>query len=268
MRRVTLFGGHGFVGQALQADLVRRGVAVFVPARHETTPPPGGFGTLVWCIGLTADFRTRPYDTATAHVGLLAGVLSQRAHDRVVYLSSTRVYGGAGATEETAALTVRPLDPSDLYNATKIAGEALVLSAPDAEGVAVRLSNVVGPGEARRETFVGAITRQALRGRVELESALTSAKDYLWIEDAARGLADIVLEGRQSLYNLASGRQIAHRQWADALARQTGCAIAVRDGAPDMGFPPIDTARFRAEFGTLATDPLERIAEIAARPDG
>ena len=265
MTRITLFGGSGFIGRATAAELARRGHQVHIPARGQIAPPPGGFGTLIWAIGLTADFRTRPYDTATAHLGLLAQVLAQGAQERVVYLSSTRIYGGASSTHEGAALHLQPENPSDLYNATKIAGESLVLSAP-VPGVAVRLSNVLGPGEAARETFVGAITRQAHQGRIVLESALTTAKDYLWIDEAARGLADIALTGQQRIYNLASGRQISHHAWVDALAQQTGCGVAIRDQAPDLGFPPIDTHRFQAEFGSLPTDPLDRIAEIARRP--
>ena len=269
MTRITLFGGSGFIGRATAAELARRGHQVHIPARGQIMPPAGGFGTLIWCIGLTADFRTRPYDTATAHIGLLAQVLAQGAHDRVIYLSSTRIYGGAPSTTEgtteSAALRLQPENPSDLYNATKIAGESLVLSAP-VPGVAVRLSNVLGPGEAARETFVGAITRQAHQGQIVLESALSTAKDYLWIEDAARGLADIALTGQQRIYNLASGRQISHQAWVNALAQQTGCGVAIRDKAPDLGFPPIDTHRFQAEFGSLPTDPLDRIAEIARRP--
>ncbi len=262
-RRLTVFGGQGFVGRALRGELARRGLDLRVPDRDDIAPPPGGFGTLVWCIGLTADFRTRPFATATAHVGHLARVLEQGAHDRVVYLSSTRLYGGASSTAEDTPLTLRPENPSDLYNATKIAGEALVLSAPGAEGVVVRLSNVVGPGEWARDTFLGAITAQARAGRIELQSAPGSAKDYLWIDDAARALADIALSGRQRIYNLASGRQTAHRDWTEALARHSGCAIAVADGAPDQGFPPIDIGRLAAEFGTPPTDPLTRVALIA-----
>jgi nucleoside-diphosphate-sugar epimerase len=265
MRRFTLLGGNGFIGRALSAELARRGVEVHCPPRDSLDPPPGGFGTLVWCIGLTADFRTRPHDTATAHVGLLAQVLARGTYDRVVFLSSTRVYSGATSTAEETALTVRPADPSDLYNVTKLAGEALVLTANPEAGVVVRLSNIVGPGEVARATFLGAISRQALAGRIELETACSTEKDYLWIGDAARGLADIATSGKARIYNLAHGQQIAHSQWAGALAHETGCAIAVRPNAPDAGFPPIDTARMRIEFGFVPSNPLDNAGQIINR---
>lgn len=265
MRRFTLFGGHGFIGRALSHELTRRGAEVLCPPRESLDPPSGGFGTLVWCIGLTADFRTRPIDTAIAHVGLLAQVLAQHAHDRVVFLSSTRVYSGVTGTAEEAALAVHPANPSDLYNATKLAGEALVLTAYPKTGVVVRLSNIVGPGEAARATFLGAISRQALAGRIELETAPITAKDYLWIDDAAHCLAQIAESGKESIYNLARGRQITHRQWSELLALETGCSITVRPDAQDASFPPIETRRICAEFGFAPSNPLDHLGQIINR---
>lgn len=266
MTRITVFGAGGFIGRALCTELMRRGHDVIRQPRDSIKPPDGGFGTLVWCIGLTANFRTRPYDTATAHVGLLAQVLAQRAHSRVVFLSSTRVYSGATSTVETAALTLTPADPSDLYNATKLAGEALVLTAGGASGVVVRLSNIVGPSEAARATFLGAITRQAATGRIVLESALTTAKDYLWITDAAVGLADIVTTGRARLYNLARGVQTPHSDWTSALSQATECTVAVQPDARDMGFAAIDTRAIRAEFHFAPGNPLDHLTEITTSP--
>lgn len=257
---ITVLGGFGFVGTALCDLLVQQGHRVTRPDRTRLGDIAGCAGTMVWCIGLTAGFRTRPLDTVTAHAGLLADILSRNAFDRVVYLSSTRLYAGATVTREDSPLSVTPGNPSDLYNATKLAGEALVLTMG---GVVVRLSNIIGPAEGRRDTFLGAITRQALDGRIVLESAPSTAKDYLWIDDAARGLADIVTRGRDRIYNLGSGRQIQHQTWLDALAARTGCAVTTQPGAPDLSFPPIDTTRLRREFGFAARDPVECIDAIA-----
>lgn len=268
MTRLTLFGGHGFIGRAVEHEALRRGHDVTCQPRDKITPTDGTFGTIIWCIGLTADFRTRPYDTATAHVGLLAQVLRQRAHSRVVFVSSTRVYSGSVTTVEDTALSIRPNDPSDLYNVTKLAGEALVLSAGDADGVAVRLSNVVGPGEAERATFLGAISQQATCGQIALESAFETAKDYLWIDDAARGLVDIAESGQAPIYNLARGAQITHRQWVDALAEQTQCDITIAPDAPNLSFAPIDTTRIRDEFGFAPNDPLDHVAQLLETTHG
>lgn len=262
MTRVTIFGGHGFVGSALCRELRARGHDVIRQPRDTLDPPQGGFGTVVWCIGLTADFRTRPIDTATAHVGLLAKLLGTSTVERVVYLSSTRVYGAARITSEDSAVSLRPTDPSDLYNATKLAGEALVLTALRDAGSVVRLSNVVGPAEHTRATFIGAITRQAMLGKIVLESAPESAKDYLWIDDAARGLADIATKGRARIYNLARGAQTPHAAWARALAGATGCEVSVREGAPLQGFAPIDISRLNTEFRFAPKDPLDKVLDI------
>lgn len=265
MTRVTVFGGNGFIGQAVAGVLRARGVHVFQQPRDDILPPAGGFGTLVWCIGLTANFRTQPLATATAHVGLLAEVLAQGAHDRVVYLSSTRVYEGAPATSEEADLVVNPIKPFHLYNATKIAGESLVLTSEPGDNVVVRMSNVVGPGEVARSTFVGAIARQALDGEIVLESAPETVKDYIWIDDAAQIFADIAIDGRQLIYNVARGKQTPHSDWVDAFSRATGCKISVQPGAIDESFLAIEVSRTTAEFRSAIWDPLARALDVLKR---
>lgn len=262
MSRITVFGGHGFIGQAVAREAQERGHDVVCPPRGCNAAPSGGYGTLIWCIGLTADFRTRPFDTATAHVGLLAEILARRTHDRVVFLSSTRVYSTGPNTSEDAALSVRPADPSDLYNATKLAGEALVLTAEGEDGVVVRLSNIVGPQEAGRATFLGAITQQAKDGEIRLESALDTAKDYLWIDDAAGTILDIAERGTARIYNVARGSQTTHRDWVDALARHTRCDIRIAPRAPNMSFAAIDTDRIFAEFDHKPVNPIDQMVQI------
>lgn len=262
MPRVTVFGGYGVVGSAVVKELTMRQIDVVRQPRDSIVPPSGGFGTLIWCIGLTADFRSRPIATATAHVGLLAEALGQDAHERVVYLSSARVYGGASSTSEDAALMVRPLERSDLYNATKLAGEALVLTSQSNDGIVVRLSNVVGPSEVNQSTFVGMIARQALEGAIRLETTPSSEKDYVWIGDAARWLADISIEGSGRLYNLGRGIQTQNWDWAEAFARATGCRISARPSAPTHSFPPLDISRIQREFPLVTQNPLDKVAEI------
>ncbi|WP_339643019.1 SDR family oxidoreductase [Jannaschia helgolandensis] len=262
MSRITIFGGHGFIGRAVARKAQERSYEVICPPRGSITVPEGRHGTIIWCIGLTADFRNRPYDTAVAHVGLLAEILAQRAHDRVLFLSSTRVYSTGTNTSEDATLSVRPGDPSDLYNVTKLAGEALVLTAEGKDGTVVRLSNIVGPKEAGRSTFLGAIAQQAKEGEIRLESALDTAKDYLWIDDAAEAILNIAERGTERIYNVARGAQTTHRDWVDALARHTRCDIHVAPGAPNMSFAAINTGRIFAEFDHTPINPIEQIVQI------
>ena len=262
--RFTVFGGQGFIGGELARSLRSAGHEVVIPAGgfFPDTPPSGGYGHAVWAIGLTADFRSRPFDTVEAHVSALAPVLNGGAFESFLYLSSTRVYMRADVTDEDAPLPVASADPSDLYNVSKLCGEALCLARPNTR--IARLSNVLGPGEGARDTFIGALCRQAAAGRIRLQSDPASLKDYVWIDDVVTYLAQIALTGRQRIYNVARGSRIRHDAWVAALAAVTGADADCPDGLPETSFLPIETGRLVAEFGPARTDPLDRVDRIAA----
>lgn len=264
--RISIFGGAGFIGTALNAELLRRGLRPELQSRGTPLdrPPAGGWGTVVWAAGLTADFRRRPHDTISAHVGDLNILLQGGGVDRLVYLSSTRVYQRMESASETDAVLVQPSNPPDLYNLSKLAGESISLSS-GLEAVAVaRLSNIVGPHEIRRETFLGAICREAKTGQITLQSALTSAKDYLWIDDAARVVAELVRGNFCGIMNVAAGRNTPHQQWLDSLCRSSGAGYQIVPNAPEETFPTIDTRRMIMEYGGPTVDPLSGVSQMLA----
>lgn len=265
--RISIFGGAGFIGTALQAELIQRGVLPELQSRSMPMdrPPAGGWGTVVWAAGLTADFRRRPHDTISAHVGDLNILLRGGGVERLVYLSSTRVYQRMRSASETDAVLVQTSNPSDLYNMSKLAGESLSLSCGLEEVAIARLSNIVGPNEVRRETFLGAICREAMTGRITLQSALTSAKDYLWIDDAARVIAELVRGTFRGVMNVAAGKNTTHQEWIDALCRSSGAGYQVLPGAPEETFPIIDTRRMFIEYGGPTIDPLSGVRQMLVR---
>ena len=167
----TVLGASGYIGSRLVAHLQAQGHTVWAPTRGDTEVFTRPLGHVIYCVGLTADFRTRPFDTVDAHVGLLAEVLRRAQFDSLLYLSSTRVYMGAASTHEDAPLSVLPGDPSYLYNLTKLTGESLC-HACGRPGVRVaRLSNVVGPGmDSASGNLVADLLRQARQGHIVLRS--------------------------------------------------------------------------------------------------
>lgn len=258
----TVLGASGFIGRNLVRRLRERGHVVNVPSRADMPRAGEDLGHVIYAIGLTADFRSRPFDTIEAHVSLAANILRENAFASFLYLSSTRVYAHGEDTREGARLSASPLDPSDLYNLSKLTGEAICLGCGRDKVRIARLSNVVGPNEAKSNTFLGALCREAGRGHIQLQTALDSCKDYIWIDDAAELLLRIAVEGRHSVYNVASGRQTSHAEWCTAIQSRTKCSVAVNEGAPTLSFPPIAIDRVKDEFAFAATPVLERIPEI------
>lgn len=263
-RKATVLGGSGFIGRSLIAHLRASGFAVDAlgPADPQLYGRP--LGHVFYCIGLTADFRTRPFDTMRAHVGVLGDLLERCAFDSFVYLSSTRIYAGAAGTSETDALRVAPLDPSDLYNISKLAGEALCLQSGRDHVKAARLSNVTG-FDPTSPTFLTTLIREALSGRVLLQTSLSSAKDYILLDDVCALLTAIATRGRETIYNVASGADLTNRTLVERLSALTGCEIDAPPRAPETRFPAIDVSRIRSEFGFAPQSVLDALPDLVAR---
>lgn len=253
MSQFTVLGASGYIGSRLVVRLCADGHAVWAPERGDGSILTRPLGHVLYCVGLTGNFRNRPFDTVQAHVGLLAELLQHARFDSLLYLSSTRVYQGADRTDEDAPLTVLPGAPSYLYNLTKLTGESLCHSSCRTGVRIARLSNVVGPGmDPGSGNLIAMLLRDAHTGHVVLQSAPESAKDYIHIEDVLDLLPRIAIEGQASTYNLASGDQTSHVQWLRWLAAATGCGYAVQPGAPLQSFLPINIERLQTEFGFVA----------------
>jgi nucleoside-diphosphate-sugar epimerase len=258
---ITVLGAGGFIGSHLVAHLRRRGVPVQAFGR-DASPAGRDLGHVIDCVGVTGDFRERPLAAVLAHVGRLPALFDAASFDSFLYLSSTRLYRHRpGPAREEDPVVLDPADPDDLYNVSKAAGEALVLSL-GAKGRVARLANVYGVGQ--RDTFLAALLEEAkASGILRLRTALDSERDYVSIEETVDLLVKIALGGRRRLYNVASGVQVSHARLAQALTAATGWPVEVQADAPTVRSPPIDVSRIRDEFGFVPRDLLDRLPTLA-----
>jgi len=245
----TVLGGTGYVGKNLVSYLRSLGHDVTVPERNRPNISSQVAGHVFYCIGMTADFRTRPFDTVRGHVSLLSDVLEHGEFDSLLYLSSTRIYQGNHDGHEDSGLVVNPLATSDLYNISKIMGESLCVSSGRANVRIARLSNVVGRQVPQSDNFLPTLSREARAGKITLQTAKTSVKDYIHIDDVVGLLARIAFDGRETVYNVASGMNVMHSEIIDRLAALTQCMVEVLPDAPVIAFPQIQIQRIVKEFG-------------------
>ncbi len=243
----TVLGARGFIGRNCVKFLSEQGHTVATPEPDQLLEGKASLGHVIYCIGLTADFRHRPFATVEAHVGLLEKTLKNTKFDSFTYLSSTRVYQGAEEGREDANLQVNPNDPSDLYNITKLAGESLCLTLDNPNIRVARLSNVAGYDETS-ENFIQAIIRDGIKGEIKLQASPDSHKDFIMVEDVAALLAEIATKGEHRLYNLASGENTRFADIVDTLADILACKKIYDPAAPLSTFPPINVDRIRQEF--------------------
>lgn len=245
---ITVLGAGGFIGSHLVRHLRAAGTACDAPARDDRSWLARPLGHVVYAVGLTSDFRTRPLDTVQAHVCLLRELLAHGAFTSLTYLSSTRVYSGAARTDEAAPLVVDPNAPGDLYNLSKLMGESLCLHGGHPRTRVARLSNIVGL-RPDPDIFIDQLLDEGRRtGRVQLRTALSSTKDYLWIDDAVQLLARMAVSDHTGIFNVASGEGVANAQIVEALRRDTGFAVSVAPDAPAWDFTAIDMRKTQRAF--------------------
>lgn len=254
----TVLGASGYVGSHLVAHLRSCGYPVWAPARGDVEIFSRPLGHVFYCVGLTADFRTRPFETVEAHVGFLADVLQRAQFESLLYLSSTRVYMGGSSTQEDAPLTVCPAEPAHLYNLSKLAGESLCHASGRPGVRVVRLSNVVGPDmEPTSGNFIASLLNGARMGHIFLQSSLESTKDYIHVNDVMEGLLLIAVKGCSSIYNLASGKNTTHKEWMHWMVQNFGCDFSVELNAPVQHFPEIEVGKMEKEFEFCARSELD-----------
>jgi len=141
--RFTVFGSTGFIGSHLAKYIKNSGFECFTPSRTDFKFSKH-LGHVFYCIGLTSNFGSHPFETVQSHVCHLSHILQNAQFDSFLYLSSIIVYKNSKTANENDYLTFNPLNNNELYSISKLMGESLCLSTAHSEVRIARLSSVIG----------------------------------------------------------------------------------------------------------------------------
>ncbi len=262
MTHLTVLGGSGFIGRSLTRRLDELGIGYSAPGRGADLVGRD-LGCVVYCVGVTADFRTRPFATVEAHVCHLLHCIKTARIESLVYLSSTRLYRRcpSPATEDTL-LPLDPAVPDDLYDLSKAMGEAVALAAGTPVHI-LRLSNVYGI-DVDSPTFLSSVLRQALdAGTVVLQTSSASVKDYVSVMDVVQVVIRLATEGgRQAIYNVASGTNVPHWRLLARIEELTGCHVTWAAGAETLTPPSISVERLVSELNFQPRSVLDDLPDL------
>jgi UDP-glucuronate 4-epimerase len=189
---------------------------------------------------------------------------------RFVFCSSISVYGSVG---KDLIAEERPLHPTSVYGATKVACEQLIegfAAEFGLSGVSLRIGRVYGPYR-RANCHLGAIIRDADAGRVtEIGCSPNFPFHYVYVDDVADAIVtSLEAETIPSYaYNVGGGLALSMPEIA-AIARRTipNADIRLVEGEDDV--PDVQTAfdlsRIMSELGWAPTRDVERgLAAYAA----
>jgi len=177
---------------------------------------------------------------------------------RLVYVSSSMVYGDFTAEPQPESAPLRPREP---YGACKLEAEERV-RASGLDWTIVRPSAVYGPGDANAR-FVQRLVEAATLGcALELTADDATRLDFTWVGDLATGLAQAATSPAASrrVFNMTAGRARSLRE-AIEIVRAEGYDVEVR-ARPARTLRPrrgtLDIASARTALGYDPRWSLER----------
>ena len=257
---ITVVGGSGFVGGHLVRRLESVGTEHWAPGRQDLLDGRH-LGDVVYCAGVTTDFRGRPLDTVDAHVGSLSALLRTAELSSLVYLSSTRLYRTHGRAAEDGPVSLVPADPDHLYDLSKALGEALALSW-DGPVLVLRLAHVYGV-DLESSGFLPSVLRDAIEhGSVTLRTSLESTRNSVSLDDVVDSVLALSRRGARGIFNIAGPGAVSHRELTEELVALTGCEVHVEDGAPTERAPDISLDRVMHEIGYRPQSVLEALPQL------
>jgi len=191
----------------------------------------------------------------------LLEALKGRPIERLVYASSSSVYGDAAAIPMRENAMVQPVSP---YGVTKLAAEHLChlyfvnYGVPT---VSLRYFTVYGPRQ-RPDMGFHRFIRAALTGQpISLYGDGGQTRDFTYVADAVAATMSAGDRGRPgAVYNIGGGSRVSISQVLDLIARLTGRPLDIRrepDQKGDMRDTFADTTRARADLGFVASYSLE-----------
>lgn len=219
-----------------------------------------GFDGVVHCGGISGPMVSpdRPLDVCAINISATVQLLeTARQHDvkRFVHCSSIAAYGstsGTGPLTEDGAFR-----PTDIYGATKAAGDALVHAYREEhglDGIALRIARVYGPGRTTR-SFVTTLIEDALNGQPSRPPGDGSdSYQYVYRDDVVAALALALDTPRPPLaaYNIGNTEPTSDADVADIvcdLIPGADTAFAAPDNALDPARQTMDIAAAQRDLG-------------------
>jgi UDP-glucuronate 4-epimerase len=184
------------------------------------------------------------------------------ASTKVVFASSSSIYGDAAAYPTTEDAIPRPLSP---YGITKLACEHLAYAYAAEFGLevaTVRYFTIYGPRQRPDMAFTKMVSCLAEGRPFELYGDGSQSRSFTFVDDAvAATIATMERAPARAIYNVGGGTEVSMLEAIEVLGRVSGRRLEVvphprREG--DAARTAADTSRIRADLGWAPVTGFEK----------
>ncbi|MEZ9176620.1 NAD-dependent epimerase/dehydratase family protein [Vibrio kanaloae] len=261
----TVFGGSGFIGKEMVKYLKKIGCDCWAPNKYDESIYTKELGTVIYAAGF-GDCNKDPFNVFEANSVLLKNILERCKFNKLIYISSTRVYMNNENSSVDSDVLIGQKDSRRLFNLTKLVSEELCLLSKK-NCTIVRPSNVYGLA-LNSVLFLPSIIRNAINdGVVNMYVEPDYAKDYVSVDDVVSSIYNISLlsENNNRIINLGSGNNVTAEKIANVLEEETNCHITWHGKTTaDEKFPVTDISLTKEIIDYKPRSVLEDLVSMIA----
>ena len=206
------------------------------------------------------DFRHYTLNNIEVTQRLLEAV-AKRPIERLVYASTSSVYGDLAAIPMREDAALHPVSP---YGVTKLAGEQLCFLYHVNHGVktvALRLFTVYGPRQRPDMGFHRFLTAAHHGDPISLYGDGEQTRDFTFVSDVAQAASLAAVQGVPGrVYNIGGGSRVSVNEILRIVERVVGRPLVIKREGPqpgDMRDTFADTSLARADLGFAPKTSLE-----------
>jgi len=257
--KIIVTGATGFIGKALCRHLKNISNYSVVPVTRSVNKQ--GFY-------YTSDYRDAPSGDVLVHLaedsdrarvnragesyrqeaGEVVDSLLSLGYKKVIYSSSSVVYGDSGAAPYTEKM---PVNPIDIYSQTKLENEQRVINAG---GSIVRLANVIGPGMASNNVLSDIRAQLHVPGSVTVRDG-SPVRDFVWVNDVVQALTALIQSRVTGIFNIGTGTGVSIQELAEMFLATAGDQREVNSVATSTGhsYNVVDIEKIKSTVGWSPT---------------